>query len=369
MLKRILFITFHLGKGGAEKIFSELISNLDSEFEIYVITVKSGGVYESVVKGRNIVSYGTLEEAGGSFIKRILLLRRQIKKINPDKIISFLYYPNIITWLATIKLYIPIILSERDNPRIYLRIGIKNRILGLLLKKAYRSADIVIPVSKKVGQFVCEDFNLSQEKVIPIQNAINFEILDSLMNEEVSDFYFSKNQIYLIAVGRLEKAKNYDYLIETFTILKERIKNVQLIILGEGKEMNRIKEKVSNLKLSEYIHFLGFKKNPHKYVKRADVFVLSSDREGFPNSLLEAFYVNGHVVSTNCNTGPDEIITHNVDGFLAPLNDHANFSELIFRMATDNEVRAKMYANSRNKIKNFEQAKMIEMYRQILSEE
>jgi len=132
--------------------------------------------------------------------------------------------------------------------------------------------------------------------------------------------------------------------------------------------MEDLKKFCNQLNINSNVDFLGFKKNPHKYVRNSDIYVMSSNREGFPNSLVEAMFTNGYVISTDCETGPNEIITDNVDGFLVPLNNPEIFSERIVKLLNDEDIRKKFYDNSREKIRSFDVQKMIKQFNDLVHE-
>ena len=105
--------------------------------------------------------------------------------------------------------------------------------------------------------------------------------------------------------------------------------------------------------------------NPYKFMKHATCYVLSSSWEGFPNSLIEAMYLNGCVISTNCSTGPSEIITHNVDGILCEQDNPDELANAMEKMCFDEEFRRTVYENSRIKIAGFDESIMINKYRNL----
>ena len=123
------------------------------------------------------------------------------------------------------------------------------------------------------------------------------------MENAVNNF-FDNEHINLITVGRLEPQKNYDLLIDTV----ERVPKIKLFILGRGILENDLKKKIFEKNLNDRIIFLGYDANPYKYLKKADLFIFGSNHEGFPNVLLEAMCCGLPILTTNCKSGPDEIM-------------------------------------------------------------
>jgi glycosyltransferase involved in cell wall biosynthesis len=365
MKDKIVLVTLSLEGGGAEKILSRLIINLYNEFDITLVTFYRKGRYLEELLSLPQLEYHCLNAENGNTLSFAIRLRRTIKKASPDKVLSFLYYPNIVTYLSLTGLNIPLILSERSNHRLYFTASIKHRVWKWLLGKAYRKAASIITISDESKVAIVRDFMVLGEKIYTIYNGLSFPHLDRLKEEPVTDFNFIKDISYIIAVGSINKAKNYPLLIESFSILHSKHENTRLIILGKGERENEIKELITRLHLYEVIHLGGYCANPYKYLKHASCYVLSSAWEGFPNSLLEAMYVNGHVVSTNCPTGPSEIISHNVDGLLCELNNPEELANAMERMCFDDDFRKYVFENSRRKIAKFDEKIMISKYREI----
>ena len=151
------------------------------------------------------------------------------------------------------------------------------------------------------------------------------------------DGLFEINKKYILYVGRFASFKRPDYIIQS---LKQLDTNIELILLGDGPNKDKLELLVSDLELKSRVHFLGRVSNPYKYMKKADIFVLSSkDGEGFPNVLAEAMVCKTAVISTDCISGPREILSPKSDinmtlankveiaefGILTPVGDINNY--------------------------------------------
>ncbi len=364
----LTFITLNLGKGGAERVFTQLVKALRSDFKISVVSIHAGGYYESYIQdlGVEYVNLGGPNGNTWSYIKRL----RNFLKQNPSEVvISFLWYPNIITAFATLGLSIPILLSERSNPRSYLKSSAKlNYFWRYLLGWAYFRARFVVPNSIVTGQYIYEDFKIRKSKIKIIQNGIDFQSLTELAQTSVADFDFNSDQKYLVAVGRLVYEKNYLYLIETFSKVVQQLPEAVLLILGEGEQRALLQKRIEELQLTQSVFLLGFKSNPYAYISKAHVYVMSSKVEGFPNALVEGMFINGHVVSTDCETGPNEIITHGKDGFLVPLNNEEVFSLHLVELLSNAKIREGFYKQSRIKVNNFSLERMIQQFQDLINE-
>ncbi|MBA4322715.1 MAG: hypothetical protein C0408_07855 [Odoribacter sp.] len=365
MKAKIVLVTLSLEGGGAEKILSRLILNLHNDFNIVLVTFYQRGMYLEELTSIPGLEYHCLNAETGNTLSFAIRLRRIIKKVSPDKIISFLYYPNIVTYLSLTGLNIPLILSERSNHRLYLTGSFKHKVWRWLLNKAYLKAASIIAVSEESKKAIESDFRLPGSKIITINNGISFSSLDGLKTEPVDEFTFKKEITYIVAVGSLNKAKNYRLLVESFNLVHSKHNSTNLLILGKGELESEIRSQVSALNLTDAVHLAGYCPNPYKYLKSASCYVLSSSWEGFPNSLLEAMYVNGHVVSTDCPTGPSEIISHHVDGMLCEPDNRGELAAAMEKMCFDEHFRKHVFENSRIKIAKFDEKIMVAKYREI----
>jgi glycosyltransferase involved in cell wall biosynthesis len=362
---RLLIVAQHPVGGGAEKILYRLVLNLHHDFDIELVSLYSKQSYIGGNPALPGVGYSCLNAEQGNTFIFANRLRKIIKVKKPDKILSFTYYQNILTFLSLTGLSVPYILSERSNHRYYFNGSLKHRIWKWLLNKAYRKAAAIVTVSDESRKILSEDFNLEDEKLFTIYNGLSFSLLDKLKEEPVTDLDFEQGISFVVAVGNKSEAKNYPFLIKGFSIFHSKNKNTKLIIIGSGESDKKINELIRDLDLNDQVILTGYRDNPFKYMKLASCYVLSSRWEGFPNSLLEAMYINGHVISTNCPTGPSEIISHNVDGLLCEMDNQEELADAMGRMCFDEDFRERVFINSRKKISGFDEKIMIDKYRNL----
>ena len=155
-----------------------------------------------------------------------------------------------------------------------------------------------------------------------ILNPFDFKKIKKLSSKKISNIY-EKNNLKLISVGRLTFQKDFLTLLKAIKICKK--KNIELIILGKGNQLNELRNFCANNNISSKVKFLGYKTNPYKYINQADIFILTSIFEGSPNVLIEALYLNKFIISTDCPTGPREILENGKYGTLIKIG---NFSSL-----------------------------------------
>ena len=327
--KITLFIP-SLHGGGAEKVFVNLANGfIKKNKKVDLILAKQEGPYlKDLSEKVNIINLNK---------KRVLFtllpLIQYLNREKPDILISALSHANIITLIANyfINNKIKVIVTEH-NP-----ISIKNNQLFFLkklltkffIKKLYKKSNKVVAVSRGVANDLVKTLKISENNLHVIYNPI---YTSGLVKKPSSEFFHkwldNKKDIIIIAIGRLTKQKNFLLLIKSFEIIVKKI-NVKLIILGEGEERQNLEKSIQNLNLQNSIDLPGFVDNPYSFLNKSNIFVLSSDFEGFGNVLVEAMACGTPVVSTNCPSGPSEILENGKYGKLVPVNNPNALAEAI----------------------------------------
>ena len=362
----LLFVIHNLQGGGAEKVFTGLIRYFSERVKVSVLTFETGGVYEPEVNSLPIHRHIVLKPTSNPLI-RVWEIRKILKQENPDKVISFLEYPNILTSWAAYGLGVPHISSERTNYLEYLGNSLKAKLKIQLLKGVFARAEKVITVSEALRENLIQYFGATKEKVLCIPNGIRFETLDQLSKETQANLTAPDSNT-ILAVGRLVKEKNYPLLLEAFQKAHTKAPHLKLYIAGDGPLKSNLMELSRQLNIQDALQMPGFVTNPALLMKQAGCFVLSSDLEGMPNALLEAMYLNGHVISTNCRTGPSEIISNRKDGILTPVGDADALANAILEMMENQALRQKYFEASRQSIQRFDQESIWKKWASVLLE-
>tara|TARA_B100001996_G_scaffold282340_1_gene222714 strand:+ start:177 stop:857 length:681 start_codon:yes stop_codon:yes gene_type:complete len=194
------------------------------------------------------------------------------------------------------------------------------------------------------------DFKCEMDKKYKINtecilNPFNFSEIKRKSNKKIKNPFSIKNSLKLISVGRLTDQKDFLTILKAVKLVK---RNVELIILGKGIEYLNLKNFIDKNNLSKNINLLGYKTNPFKYIKKADILILSSIFEGSPNVLIEAQFLKKYIISTNCPTGPKEILKNGKLGSLVKIRDYKKIASIIENFKFDKKVINKINLGSHN---------------------
>jgi glycosyltransferase involved in cell wall biosynthesis len=210
---------------------------------------------------------------------------------------------------------------------------------GLKYLKKISEYDLIVCVSKGIMEQIIELAPALTHKTTYLYNPINFERIKKLSDEEFSDEekeLVSKN--FLLMVSRLDWGKDFEALFKGFELAKENGYDGELYVIGDGenKDKQKIIELLEKNKFKSNIHLLGTKTNPFNWMKKCDKFILSSKFEGLPTVLIEALTVNDTVISSNCKTGPKEILDEGKIGYLFEVGNSEQLAKLMLEAKPKN---------------------------------
>lgn len=334
----IMFSTGCLKKGGAERVISNLANYFVKDNDVSIVTTIKGEQYYELDKHINVYSLDkvtTNENFLLKNIKRIRNLKKVIKEVKPDVIVSFLPEPSYrILLLKLFNRNLKIIVSVRNDPKI----EYKSKINNMLMKLLYPKADGFVFQTSEAKDYFCRKI---KNKSIVIPNPVN-EIF-------ICEPFNGKREKTIVTVGRLEKQKNHALLIDAFSKISNKYDDYKLIIYGEGSLRSELEQKIENLKIKDKVILAGQVDEINKVIYKAGMFVLSSDYEGMPNALLEAMALGLPCISTDCPCGgPREIIDNNINGILVPINDSIKLSKTIEKIILNDKKRIN-YSKEANK--------------------
>lgn len=335
--KRIAFYIGSLNKGGAERVITNLAEFFYAKgYEVYMVTkFRAANEYELSDGIVRVIADITKEEEKGrfaNFFLRTLKLRRIYKEINPMAVISFIGKSNLRTIAATRGTGIPAIVSVRSNPAREIGNGWK-RILTFVL--FYLAEGVVLQTTQARDFFP----RAIRKKAVVLQNSLNPEFIRLPYTQE--------KRKEIVAVGRIDKNKNQSMLIEAFLPLASEFPEWNLVLYGDGEKRAELESRVKEMHMEERILFMGVQSQIPEKIEGASVFVLSSKQEGMPNALIEAMVLGLAVISTDCPCGgPRDLIMHEENGLLIPVDDTAALSHELRRLMEDEQLREKLSANA-----------------------
>lgn len=305
----IAFIIPTLSGGGAERVITTLANNIDEDVDVIVFH-RVENEYPCTQNIIDLAIPGAASIPGKlkNLAIRCVKVNKLKKRYKYKKIISFLDNPNLVNVLTKKKGQKTIVSIRNFQSKEFK--GKKKSLHKFLVKCFYNKADMIVVTSEGVRQDMIGSFGISQSKVKVIYNPIDKELIDSLGGKHADSATGHKSEIELITVGRLVEQKAHAALLCAIAKYKEKNADLSLslTIIGEGAEKENLIALAQQLGLKHNIQFLPFQKNPFKFLAKADIFVLSSKFEGFPNAMVEAIACGLPVISSDCQAGPREIL-------------------------------------------------------------
>lgn len=306
--KNIVFIINSLEGGGAEKVICNWLAEMEDIFvqsQCSITLVLLDNLPE-INKAPNYVNKITLDSKGS-----LLSSYRQLDKLMSlnayDVMISFLNRSNVICTLIGSMRNIPTIISERAYTSQHFNNSLKGVMSKLIVKLIYPRASRVLAVSEGVRLDLINNFSVSQKKCITVQNAYNIDKIVA-KSQEVNEYEAPECE-FIVAIGRLHEVKNFELLISAYA---DSSIEAKLLILGDGPLRQQLQNQIDLLGCSNNIVLKGYQENPYPFLAQALFLVSTSNAEGFPNGIAEALCLGTPIVSTNCKSGPAEILADNV---------------------------------------------------------
>jgi glycosyltransferase involved in cell wall biosynthesis len=302
MKRKISIFLPNLDGGGAEKAMAILANSfLERGYNVDLIMANARGPFLEILR-KGVVC---VDLQSPSVFRSLFKLAKYFRKSSPDVVLTALNYANVTAILARLisGKNFRLVINEQNNNfnrKKTINAGIKVLGLRVLVKVLYPFADVIVSVSKELSEEIKKDNFLNKPKVTVLYNPIIFSESKTYTEIKISE-------PYVISIGRLESQKNYSLLIRAFDLLQHKTQ-INLLILGEGSQRQFLEKLIQELRLDDKVFIPGFVLNPHEYLKKSKMLVLSSNYEGLPTVLIEALFMGIPVVSTNCKTGPNEIL-------------------------------------------------------------
>jgi glycosyltransferase involved in cell wall biosynthesis len=351
MRKKIAIVVLSLGVGGAESMVAQLAANIDkSHFDVYVISMHSseGTIIEKRF-AENRINVSFLNHDTAPNVSALLKLFMQLNKIKPD--IVHTHMSAFIYTIPWIFLNRKKILHTIHNRPIY---EFSQKLRSIIKALYHMNKAIPIAISDTIAKETKDVYKIKEDKIEVIYNPVDISKYNksSIKRKKGEDVTF-------INVARFTSVKNQSLLIDAFSKVREQIKNVKLILVGDGELRNAVEKKVAQNGLSDVVEFTGNIQNVAEKLRSADAFVLPSRYEGLPLTILEAMASGLPIIATNVGGVPD-IVKDN--GVLFKDNDLDSLVAAMLKLARDLLLREQMGKKSILYVEKFDVKTIADQY-------
>ena len=361
MKSKIILFMPCIDSGGVEKNFF-LISNFLAKNikNVTVITI-SKNIKKQLNKKINFVSlnYDFWNKLSRriKFVLGLFLLIKEVSKNKDSVVLSF--QANIYCGFLSKLFGFKLIIRSNSSPEGWS----KNFVKKFLYKFGLNSARQIIVNSQDFKKIIKKKFNVNS---VAIYNPLNSREILNLSRERIKFNFFEKNCLNLINIGRLENQKDHLTLLKAIKLIKDKIK-VRLLIIGNGSMQNEIDAYIEKNSLKSNVKIINNISNPFPYLLKSDLFVLSSIFEGLPNVLLEALTLNKFVISTDCSTGPSEILVNGKGGILVPIKNYKKLAKsIVYYKSNQKKLKKKLHYAKKHLVR-FDLKKNLNNYLNIIN--
>lgn len=383
-MKKIMFRTGYLGLGAIEQLAYDIVIGLSEKYEIILAIEnhKNNSLVEKLPKNIKYFYLKSekfeqkLDEVKNkkeNFFYKLLynLYLKNEKKICLNSINEYVLKNGEFDLFID---YDGIAMKYAEKININKKIVWQHTALSkeknlLRMKKRLAKYDKVILICDEMKNMYVEFFPELKNKFERLYNFLDLKRIEKMKEDKTELSLEDKKMIkekYCIKVARLDFPKDFDTLIEAFNILNGKNITEKLYIIGEGEQRKDITKKIKELRLEEQVFLLGKKSNPYIWMKNADIFVHSSKREGFPAVLLEAMACEKMVISSECPTGPKEILENGKDGELYPVGSSKVLAQKLEEYLLKPMLKEKYIFNANNRINDFEKNKILREYKEFI---
>ena len=379
----IVFLINSLCEGGAERAILTLSKQFVKEEHNVTILALTKNNFYTIPKGVEMVYLSKMNDSLSGVRKMLYMpyhawkVKQYVKKHNVALIQSYLFRANFVNLISSLLGSTQVIqVVNRSVVSRFFNEGLSGKINLFFIGHLYPKADMIIHISMQMkDDFNAYFFTRRNEKVI--YNPYDIKALLRQSNEPVEDFIFESHKRYLITVGRLIPLKRFGDVLEVMSRLDS---DIELILLGDGVERNSLENQAKELCIEKRIHFLGQVENPFKYIKKSDIFISSSSVEGFPNALLESMLCETMVISSDCLSGPREILAPNSKsskrlskgielsefGILYAVGDMVALAEALKKVLADDALVYRYQERGLSRAKDFSVESIASKYREVL---
>lgn len=354
---KILFYIGNLRKGGAERVVATLSNKLVEKNEVIIITTTDEKIEYSLNKSIKLFNLKNFDGNKNPLVKNIIYLKRlkdYIKDIDPDIILGFLPEPSYRLLLLKPFIKTPVIISDRNDPKVEYA-SLKSR---TIMKTLYKKADGFVFQTEEARSYFSKKI---QDKSVVIANPVDDRFLKTK--------YIGEKSTEFINVGRLNEQKNQMLLMESFKDVIKKYPNYKLLIYGDGNLKNELNIYIKTNKLNNKVKLCGNVDNIENILKEKKCFILSSKYEGMPNALMEAMAVGVPCISTDCPCGgPRELIKNNINGLLVKSNDKNELVSAMYKIIENDKMCKKIAMSAKKNMNNYSCDKIVSKWFEFMKE-
>ena len=365
VLKKIIIFYPSFERGGVEIILLNLINFfLKKKIKIVLITsnIKKGIFKNKLFQSRIIKkkSFEIIPDRISKAFTASKVLINELQKSNTSNTIVLSLQGSSLAILVSKFLGFKIIVRNAEDAissTLFAENKIQSLIILFLKIILYNFSDKIISNSKGSGNSLKKIF-IKEKKIFPIYNPY----LKKINNKSNT-----RRSKYLLSVGRLTKQKDFKNLILSFSFIKDQIPNYKLIIIGDGQLKNKLQYLIEHLDLKKKIILTGWKNDLKKYYLKSKLFILNSVYEGFGNVLIDAINYDLPIITTNCKSGPNEIIDYGKGGFITPIRNPKLLSKKILFCIKNYKIAQKKSKYAKKNIKKFDCEMNCEKYFKLIN--
>ena len=355
MKKKLIIFIPSIEGGGVEKNMFIVSNYLSQKFKLSVITIskKFKNKFSNKV---NLISLKSNKwDKKSRRFKYFLSIILLIKEILKDKnLIVFAFQANIYCIILCKVFNVKVIVRSNSAP-----IGwTKNPLKKIIFKFFIRKADKIMVNSFEFKKDLKDEFNVNSTC---IYNPLDLKNIIKKSKQKSKTFFKSKKSLRILNIGRFTEQKDQETLVKSLNLIKPII-NFEAIIAGKGILKSNLKNNINNLKLSSNVKIINFLKNPYPLIKQTELFILSSRYEGLPNVLLESLVLKKFIISSNCRTGPKEILLNGKGGLLFKVGDYRDLSKKIIYYHKNKYKCRKLLKYSFGKLNRFNYKENLKKY-------
>ena len=360
--KTLLIFSPTIEDGGVEKNLYNVSNYISKKIdEVYLLTANKDKLKKFNKKIKFIIPEKNKWSKSLRLMKAVICVYLFFKKFNGNRnnIVILSFNNNIIAILLAKILKCSVIIRSNTSPQSYTNNYLKKR----LFKVFFSFADEIIVNSTEFKKQIKSTFNINAHCIFnPIEN---IKQIKKQANKKIYFNFFKKNSLKIISIGRLVKQKNHILILKALRDLPESF-DYRLLIIGDGEEKGNLLNFIKENKLKK-IKILPFRENPFPYLKKSDLFILSSLFEGLPNVLLETMSLKKFIISSDCPTGPKEILQNGKLGILFKNNDYADLKNKIINFSTSSKQVQNQLTLAQKSLKRFNYEKRCNDYYRIIS--